>query len=277
MPIQNTPLYRRTKYPLCGRLVVLQTGKVGPYDPLSSIPSSAEIAFPSMPDSVELARSTEYITAASYPMPDGLHQYKGTQPLIIPFSFKLHCMDSEYCPNGALSILQLAGRLHSFSLPISVNADTRINVRVGTGTAGIKPADGTASSVLANAQQPDNLQILSTTGQGDIYPPVTLRLELIYVDSQSPGIMCTGYVKDVRVKLNAPWLRGPNRSNNLPTSADFEFNFVHVPGYGNGTPSRTTQSSFVMAQAFADDVKNKFFNTLALSDDNGQYQGFLTP
>ena len=75
--------------------------------------------FPSMPDVVELARSADYYVNYSPVMPDGMHQYRGTKPLEIPLAFKLHAMDRTFCPYGALTLLQLAARLHSFVLPLT--------------------------------------------------------------------------------------------------------------------------------------------------------------
>ncbi len=275
--VSDAPLRRRTSYPLCGRLLVLETGKLNGYDPFSGLEDAVSIDFPSMPDSIEFARTADYMVNSNQLMPDGLHQYKGTQPLSIPFSFRLAAMDEDYCPNGALSLLQLAGRLHSFTLPLATSADARVNVTVGGGTANTVPKDGTDASVQANAQQSDSQTSVTPVSQGEFYPPVTLRLELIYTDDNSPGVVCTGYVRDVRVKFNGPWLRGQNRSSNLPSSADYDFTFVHVPGHGNNFSVNSTKLNTVMAHAYADDVRTKFYNTRSLTRaSSADYKGFLT-
>jgi hypothetical protein len=81
------------------------------------------INFPSMPDSIELARQAEYKVRTSFLMPDGIHVYKWTEPLIIPFSFGLHHSDAEYCGDeGPLALMKLAAKFESLVLPINNNA-----------------------------------------------------------------------------------------------------------------------------------------------------------
>ncbi len=90
--------------------------------------------------------------------------------------------------------------------------------------------------------------------------PVTCRLELIFTDHDAPGIACIGYVREVSVKLNGPWLRGPGKSKNLPSSADFSFQFVHRPGHGNAFNVDTTDFD-LQPQAYAQTVQQNFYNT----------------
>ena len=98
----------------CGRLIAMESGCTQGFDPFTGTTDYLKINFPCMPDSIELARSAEYMVVPSQVMPDGLHQYKWTNPLVIPFSFKLHAFDEEFCPNGALSLLETVALLHSF-------------------------------------------------------------------------------------------------------------------------------------------------------------------
>ena len=98
----------------CGRLIAMESGCTQGFDPFTDTTDYLKINFPCMPDSIELARSAEYMVVPSQVMPDGLHQYKWTNPLVIPFSFKLHAFDEEFCPNGALSLLETVALLHSF-------------------------------------------------------------------------------------------------------------------------------------------------------------------
>jgi len=272
-----TTSLQRPSFPYCGRLIVLESGRTTNYDPFAGLSSFVAINFPAMPDAIELARSVEYMVVNSQVMPDGIHQYKWTNPLNIPFTFKLHSFDKEFCPKGAKSLLELAALLHAMALPISKSGQaTKINVTVNQTKPNAAPAND-ASSQTARAQASDSPYNVTPQTDADFSPPVTLRLELIFVDSGGPGIVCTGYLKDVRVKLNGPWLRGPNRSCNLPTSGDFEFTFVHVPGYGNNfsISANTLGKNATMVQAFADDVKKKLYNTREMTLlSERDYKGF---
>lgn len=271
-----TTQLQRANYPYGGRLIVLESGRTTDYDPFSGLGSMVSINFPAMPDSIELARSVEYMVVNSPVMPDGIHQFKWTNPLTIPFSFKLHSFDKEYCPKGALSLLEAAALLHAMALPLSKSGKaTSVWVSASQKNPAATPSNG-SNEQAARAQATDSGYNITPQSESDFNPPVTLRLELLFTEEQAPGIVCTGYVKDVKVKLNGPWLRGKNRSYNLPTSADFEFTFVHVPGYGNNfSVQSTTGQDAHMAQAFADDVKDKLYNTreLTLLSDRS-YKGF---
>lgn len=231
-----------------------------------------------MPENgIELARSAEYLVVNSQVMPDGIHQYKSTTPLNIPVAFKLHSFDKEYCPQGALSLLQLSALLQSFVLPLSNTAGaTPLTVTVNQSQPQAAPK-GETDSLLNRAQSADSPYNVTPESGADFFPPVTLRLELIFVDENNPGIICTGYVKDVRINFSGPFLRGPNRSYNLPTSAEFAFTFVHVPGYGNNfsIASNTTGQNATMGQAFAGDVKEKLFNTIDITRvSDRSFKGF---
>ncbi len=275
LPVSKSSSLQRNSFPFCGRLIVLDSGRTKSFDPFAGLSSLVAINFPSMPDSVELARAVEYLVVPNMVMPDGIHQYKWTNPLSIPFSFKLHYLDKEFCPKGALSILQIAGLLNSFALPISSSPQTSLQVTIAQKNPG-QTANGETDSLTNRAQSSDTPYNVTPESGADFSPPVTLRLELIFVDESSPGIVCTGYVKDVRVRLLGPWNRGPGRSANLPSAAEYEFTFVHVPGYGNNF-SVTSNPAGVdsnMTQAFADDVKNKLYNTRDLAPAfNSNYKG----
>lgn len=267
MPEVDLPLRRRNNFPYCGRLIVLESGKTGINDPFSGLGDFLSIDFPAMPDSVELARTVDYLVVNNQVMPDGIHQYKSTQPLVIPFSFQLMSFDQDFCPQGALSLLILAARLHSFALPIAGgNQPNLIGVSVAQTNPGEQPSNS-SNDLSHRSNTVDSPYTINAPVSSNFFPPATLRLELIFIDENSPGIGCTGYVRDVRVKLNGPWMRGPGRSRNLPTSADFEFNFVHVPGYGNNFAIQTSTvgGNANMAQAFAADVKNRLYNTAELT------------
>ena len=267
-------LRRQRSYPYCGRLVVMETGRIGTYDPFPGFDNLASIDFPAMPDSIELARSAEYMVVNNQMMPDGFHQYKWTNVAMIPFSFKLHSFDKEFCPEGALSVLKTAALLESFVVPLSGSKENSgITVTANSKYPGEKPSNS-ASSEAQRAESAEKPYAVGADLGADFSPPVTLRLELIFTGEGLPGIYCVGYVKDVKAKLNGPWMRGPRRSQNLPTSGDFDFTFVHVPSQTNNyqiTSSPVNPSSLV-SQTYADDVKKLLFNTRHLAV--GSYKGF---
>lgn len=294
MATPTTSLLRQSSYPYCGRLFVLETGRTTGYDPFAGLSSFPGINFPAMPDSIELARSVEYLVVNSPVMPDGIHQYKWTNPLTIPFSFKLQSFDKDFCPKGAKSLLELAALLHAMVLPISVSGQaTKMDITAAERRPDPKDKDkdknknkdknepgGSTDDLASRGQDSDVPYNVSSHSKSDFNPPVTLRLELIFTEDTGPGIVCTGYLKDVKVKLNGPWLRGPDRSCNLPTSADFDFTFVHVPGYGNNfsISTSTIEKNSTQAQAFAHDVKDTLYNTRQLSlISERSYQGFSPP
>lgn len=276
---------RRDEKLLCGRLVALpssitETQLNTLVDRADGYRSTISIDFPAMPDVIELARSADYLVNYNIVMPDGIHQYKGTKPLEIPISFRIHSMDEQYCKKGALTLMQLAARLHSFVLPISTFNRGTTTVALAETTQ--VPQNGGRrddAQTQAGAAQDQVYKITGASGtKGQIFSPVTCWLHLMWIGNTQPGISCVGYVREVKVKFNGPWLRGPNNSFNLPTSADFEFVFVHRPGHGNSqsfTTSQFPQTTSESGQAFADDVKNTFYNTRDLVHA-ANYQGFAS-
>lgn len=268
----DEPIRRPTTFPFCGRLIALPTSRSLQVGQSFDLLDAVSIDFPAMPDTVELVRRADYLVQSNINLPDGIHLYKGTNPLEIPLSFKLHSFDQEYCPEGALTLLQLVSRLHSFVLPISTNDKATITARAGEDT----DPPNNDSSVADRAATPNNLVAITVAG-ADVFPPVTCILELLYTSADQPGISCVGYVKDVRTALNGPWLRGPGKSYNLPSSADFAFTFVHRPGHGNdfksvaNSPTRAVGD--LQPQAFANWVKDHLYNTRALVQV-ANYRGF---
>lgn len=261
----NVPI-RRNEDLLCGRLVAMPSTRTKTQlerilDNTRGFQNIISIDFPAMPDSIELARSADYYVNYNIVMPDGIHQYKGTKPLEIPISFRLHAMDSQYCKKGALTLLQLAARLHSFVLPISTFSGAfQIAPKAD------KPTSNDVSQVQANASQDTVFGVTGANNSktGGIFSPVTCWLHLMWTAADQPGISCVGYVREVKVQFNGPWLRGPNKSFNLPTSADFSFVFIHRPGHNNSQATSTSQFPPTIAesgQAFADNVNSKLYNT----------------
>lgn len=282
------PINRAKSYPRCGRLVVLETNS----DVLSPLSANFSIDFPAMPDQIELVREAQYNSIINLVAPDGVHMYKGTSMLEIPFEFKLHFLDKEYCPEGAMSILKVAARLHALVVPVG-NSDLEITVN---NTANLKPdgttnpdgpKNGTDAAVKAGAGKASNTingaqlvgtadPVISQASTAQIDPPVTCHLELMHTTPNGPGIACNGFVRKVGTTFFGPWLRGPNGSFNLPSAAKFSFVFAHVPGWGNWLSNSTTGISAIsqQAQAYADVIQTKLFNTRSLQT-TAQYRGFL--
>lgn len=273
---------RRDEKLLCGRLVALPSTTTTMYQTgVKNNPNLANILsidFPAMPDTIELARSAEYaVSQNNIVVPDGIHQYKGTKPLEIPFSFRLHSFDELYCKKGALTLLQLAARLHSFVLPINTHGRSIPALAQSTSKqiGGGRWADAQLN-YKAKKHTQRSVTGASASKTGGLYNPVTCWLSLMWTGQDSPGISAIGYVRDVSVKLNGPWLRGPNNSFNLPTSGDFSFVFIHRPGHGNAQEYNESQQPDTLSkagQAFADDVKDNFYNTRHLVHA-ASYQGF---
>jgi hypothetical protein len=288
-----SPIRRAKSYPRCGRLIVLEEGTRADHLSPLDLTRFFSIDFPAMPDQIELVREAQYNSLMNLVAPDGVHMYKGTSLMEIPFEFKLHFLDKEYCPDGALSILTTAARLHALVVPVGdskllITVDNTANLRAdGTSNSGDpprktdadkknnagKPANTTQGAQPADTKDPT----IHTESTAAIDPPVTCRLELIYTTPDGPGIICNGFVKKVGVTFMQPWLRGPNGSFNLPSAAKFSFVFAHVPGWGNWlSNSRTGQGALSQqAQAYADIIQTNLFNTRTLQTTS-QYRGFLT-
>ncbi len=279
---------RRDENLLCGRLVALPTTTAQTLAAAQQATAAARaergfenvisIDFPAMPDQIEIARSAEYLVNYNIVMPDGIHQYKGTRPLEIPLTFRLHSYDQQYCKKGALTLLQLAARLHSFVLPISTFSQGATAVPVLAPK--VQPDSGKPSDGVQQAQASQNnvFKVQGNGGKnvGSIFNPVTCWLHLMWVGETQPGISAIGYVKEVKVVFNGPWLRGPNRSFNLPSSADFSFVFVHRPGHGNAQAFTSTEDANTLlssGQVYADAMRDRLYNTRDLVDA-ASYQGF---
>jgi hypothetical protein len=265
IPVDAT-IRRPSSFPYSGRLIAMPTSRSLAVGQTLELLDQISIDFPAMPDSIELIRSAEYQVLTNVILPDGVHQYKGTRPLEIPFSFRLHAFDQDFCPNGSYTLLQLAARLHSFILPIDTSGGN-VDIKAKAGAVN----SNTEGQQEAKAVTPDGGLSAVHVGGEKIFNPVTCRLELIFTDQNSPGIACTGYVREVNVKLNGPWLRGPGKSSNLPSSGDFSFVFVHRPGHGNAFNINTTEFD-LQPQAYARTVQEKLYNTRSLVQV-ANYQG----
>lgn len=256
---------RQKSYPACGRLIVLENrGGRGisiagneQYDGFDAI------NFPSMPEVIELARNPDYLVTTNPAFPDGVHQYRGTQPLEIPISFDLSMHDSEYCPKGAYTVLRVAAELHALTLPFAPE-DLLIQVAPAEDATQPVPGSQTEAGKAHAAASNSDFQLAGSTDRASaIYPPATCYLELMLTDKNDLGVACVGYVKNVSVKLYGPFLRGPGISANLPSRGQFSFTFVHSPNYTNAT-SIVDRSTRTIRQAYAQTVKDRLYNTVGL-------------
>lgn len=241
--------------------------------------------FPAMPESIDLDRSADYFIENNIIFPDGFHVYTKTNPLPIPISFKLHAMDPVYCAkNGAMTLLQVAAFLHSALLPVPQTSQSGVAQQYATASPVAAQSTGAPAPVLNDqtstqigaATVDQTQQVFSSTFASSFYGPPAFQLQVIFAGNGNPGINATGYIKDVRVKLKEPWLQGRNGAFNLPTSADYEFTFMHVPGYTDiysNDKSTTTSAANILVQAYSDTVLNQLFNTQGLTTAaNGQGQ-----
>jgi len=261
-----TNIHRQRSEKFCGRLTVLeaQNGLGGLDAPYGAV----TIAFPAMPDAIELVRRADYVVSSPIGFPDGIHMYKGTAPLEIPISFKLHAFDQEYCPNGVKTLLQIAANLEALTLPFG---DSKIARIAGTAAEKGQPNDQSHAAL----RQGSATSSVTFNEPANIYPPATCYLELITTEPNSVGIVCVGYVKEVKARLVGPFLRGPGSSQNLPIHGEFEFTFVHHPGHGNNWTIKANQDhGFKEQQAYAQVVQKRLYNTRSLSTNMNNFHGF---
>jgi hypothetical protein len=209
------------------------------------------INFPCMPESLELARQSAYNPTTSMVTPDGFHIYDHTDPLRIPLKFSLASVDTDYVgEDGAYALVYIAASLHALVMPVG-NSST-------TAQASSLPAtNGSEASMVANANS------LSTSGQssttntsagnaaGLYFPPACLLAIMMATNMPggrpNMGVNCTGFVERVSVTFRGPWLQGTFDESaplrNLPSFADYEFVFVHQPGYTNNFPALSTAAN----------------------------------
>jgi len=277
----------KKSYPFCGRLIVMDNSNTRT---TSDFSKAFSIDFPAMPEQIELARKAEYRVAVNMVMPDGIHQYMSTSPMKIPFSFKIHHGDSEYCTEGPLTLLKLAARFHALVTPLG---DSGIAVDVaneapitdgGTPDPGAKGVgtdaavnQGAGKSTADTNSGRNTNPSYSSTNRTD--PPVVVRLQLITTLIDGPGINCTGYVEDVKVVLFGPWLRGPGVSQNLPSAGEYSFTFVHRPGHGNFFSNKSGGAAVaVQAQAYAQFIRERLYNSADLTaNSTTRIRGWADP
>jgi hypothetical protein len=243
------------------------------------------INIPAMPATLDLARIAEYRQSSAPYTPDGIHLYKQTNPLEIPFSFTLHFQD-PFCSQGGLSLLIMAAKLHALIVPTNTAANRPVitasvlnyyatnSSDKTAGKAPVAPQGNSDAGTPAGVSADTTITLNGVAGQATtIFPPACL-LDLISVGDRdgAPGVRCIGYIKEVSAKLKGPWLRGAqpygyNGIRNVPTSGEFSFKFVHAPGFSNFFGGSVSASPFNLSglSAFSDDIRRNLFNTLPLS------------
>lgn len=260
---------------LSGRLVAMPSSGFGDTinerDPGSALTrnylsNAIYIEFPAMPETLEMNRTATYTEQAAPCIPDGIHLYEKTNPLHIPFKFRLHSGDDGYNSQfGINTLLVVASRLHAMILPI----DTRgASFSVKSGWKYMNDDNTqTQSSVPA-------VDVLHGVGEDDarqsVVAPVVCQLELMYTGYNTPGIVCRGYLMNVGVTLNGPWLR-TETGWNVPTSADYSFTFVHRPGHFN-IWNNVAGAAVSNPQAYAGRVLERFYDTFGMAKQVA-YQG----
>lgn len=292
-----------SRYPITGRLISLggssaQTSILQYLQTTEDTTDAVLIHFPAMPDSISLERTADYRVNPTAATPDGIHQYRYTQPLEIPFSFTLHAGD-EYCSEGSKTILDIAAKLQSLVLPINNSPDKNSisavfvgdtvqpqNTKSSTqksnvpGSAEQSSQTGTPAHIQSVAQA-TQIQLTNNPANYAMSNPVTVLLDLISLVSGGTdalggvGLRCVGYIKSVNVKLNGPWLSNLDATvKNLPTSAEYSFTFVHNPAQTNELTKTTTGFQTKAFNAFASDVRKSLYNTVGLlRSSNIAYRG----
>ena len=235
------------------------TGNYGSISTLGSNP--VVIKFPCLPNEIPLSRESEFEVYSNQALPDGISLYQKTNQLEIPLSFSLHYTD---CSEGAQTMLFLGAQLHALTLPVT-NPNSAANNQAPPKVE----TDQNAS--LADKIKNTAKAGVALAGSTITYPPAC-RLSLLSGDGGIYGIDCVGYVKSVKFTPKGPWMQGSRNSMffNLPTTCDYEINFVHCPGYTNDI-NDVGNISAINAQAFGPDVYNRFYNTFPLSKGNLAY------
>lgn len=200
---------------------------------LHNVSQVLRVSFPCMPESIDLSRTNTIDSPTVQAYPDGcVHVYQKTSLLRIPFRFKVSAYDETYCVNGPIDLLHMASALHAMAMPIKDKGGSFV--------------DG-PTSVLLNI-------MMSPSGK---------------------GVRSVGYLESVSALLKGPWLNSIDSSYfNLPSSGEFTFQFVQAPNYRNtltnpsAKPSTSSPGALTVketGQAYADDVRDFFYNTLDLS------------
>jgi len=275
LPTNAAPYKRGRAYASLATLTGQTPSTTGAYG--SEATGQIVINFPCMPETIELARSSTYITPQTIVQPDGQHIYMYTEPLRIPVRFSLSAMDDDYCrTDGPYALLALAARLHSLVMPIASQGNQ------AQGNSGQAPTPPPTLNEIAAQQSAANAVAGLTSGDAQtatvngLYFPPACVLALVLASGMpngrpSLGIVCTGFVEKVAVTLHGPWLQGSfsgaNGIRNMPSLAEYEFTFVNQPGYSNNLAQNAGASAKVISTT-AQDIFSSLYNDIGPGNSN---------
>ncbi len=210
--------------------------------------SGLTLYFPVPPETIPLARESEFVSVKGQVYPDGcVHNYQGTSLLTVPLTFKVNAQDDR-CVDSPIELLYMAAALHAFVLPMATTSITN----------SFRPAPKDGSTFKLGTET--GLSGARSTGAGGsipplVYPPACV-LDLVTTSGKGnnggPGIRFYGYVKSVEAKLMGPWLQvedGQWADRNLPSRAEFSLTFVHAPSYQNVVVKGNLQTQAEMESA----------------------------
>lgn len=236
---------------------------------------STTIWLPCLPETIELARGNHYDQNGSTMVtPDGIWIYQYTEPLEIQLSFHLHAFD-DLCPDGPMTLLDIAARLQSMQLPAS-NDSTNDYIKPAPQNSSVKMSaealEAQKTAVAVTTSRGSNLGFNKLAAEKDrsLKYPVACELRLMSAGSKTFGINCVGFIKQTKISLHGPYLNTLDESEgfNLPSAATYEFTFVHNPQYTNAL------GQFKLSQAYGPDVNDYLYNTAHLAKLTGNsYDG----
>ncbi len=204
-------------------------------DSASDAWGSPFIAFPALPDEIDFTRENSFDVVVNQLYPDGIHIYRGTQPLEIPMSFVLHAYDYDYC-NGPHGLVEIASKLHSLALPLSrggeakdtsvptaqdekkkdedgeADPDEAVDEAVDEAGQSVESKDKSSPDDNVTVAQSNRNRLetssrisksIGAEGNVPTWPPVCVMRLMV---SGQRGVHCIGYLKRVSVKFKGPWL-----------------------------------------------------------------------
>ena len=224
------------------------------------------IDLPTMPESVDLNRTSRYEVTTPMNLPDGIHIFQNTDPMEIPFSFKLAAFDT-YCTQGGYTLIDIGAKLHAMSLPVRSAADIAQGGSVYTfgKTVAKTPTDTKGEPTPQQKAEAGPKSSLSSNSLViPNFPPVCFLRLISIAKFDKAGVACVGYVKAVTVKLKGPWLVADDGSYNIPSFGEYGFTFVNAPTYRNeieGNANSFNAGGNSNANSFSQDVEREFYNT----------------
>ena len=172
----------------------------------------------------------------------------------------------------------MAARLHALTLPILAAGASTAGSFVFTNPAPIPPTSGKdapstrpeGAVVSAPATTLAGATAQNANDKLTYWPvPCVLDVMLAQWGGTEYGIRCLGFVEEAKVIFHGPWLQGSASGSsmdglrNIPSSVDYEFTFVHQPGYTNkfqGSQNGDDSGTSLMLQAMASDVYQRLYS-----------------